>query len=100
MPRALNGAGHELREEANESCKPEKISLAMHFAEVKINCVTQRLEREKGDAHRQQVMKPERHECRRVGEPQRNMQPGKQAIEVLGNKPRILEEEQQREIVY
>ena len=66
MPGALDGAGHQLRKETNKGGEAEKIALAMHFAEIKIDGVTQRLEREERDPDREQVFETKRHDGRGI----------------------------------
>src|SRR5439155_25779622 len=55
MPGALDRAGHQLRKETNKGGEAKKVALAVYFAEVKINGVTQGLEGEEGDPDRKQV---------------------------------------------
>src|ERR1035437_1846330 len=99
MPRALNWASHQLREEAHERGKTEEVALPMHVAQIEIDGVAQGLEGEERDANREQVLKAERHESGRIGQMQGDMDPGKDAVQVLRNEPRILEEKQQCEVV-
>ena len=99
MPGALDRARHELREEADERGEAEEVALAMHVAQVEIDGVAQRLEGEERDADREQVLKAERHERGGIGQLQRDMEPGEDAVQVLRNEAGVLEEEQQGEVV-
>src|SRR5512133_4341504 len=72
MPGPLVGAGHQLREKAHKGGEAQEIPFALHIAEVEIDRVTQRLERKKRDAYREQVIKPERHQGRRIGQLERD----------------------------
>ena len=65
---ALDGTGHELRKETNEGGKTQKISFAVNFPKIEINRVTEGLECEEGDPHREQVLKTERHQRRRISQ--------------------------------
>ena len=95
MTRPLDGTRHQLREEADEGGKTQQAPLAMDFAEVEINRVTQRLEGEKRDARGQQIHEAQGHEGRRIGQLQGKMDPGKHRVQVLNHEPGVLEKEQQ-----
>src|ERR1035437_2822452 len=96
MPGALDRPGHELREEANEGGKAEEIALAMHLSEVEINRVAKGLKGEEGEADRQQVLETKGHQYGRVGQLQRHVEPGEQDVQILREKARVFEEDEQR----
>src|SRR6266511_4757026 len=59
---ALDRTRHELREEADERRKAQEVPFPLHVSQVEVDRVAQRLESEKGDADRQQILESERHE--------------------------------------
>jgi hypothetical protein len=66
MPGTLDRTSHELWKKTHERGKAKKVPFPMHSAQVKVNRVTQGLERKKRDADREQVVETEGHERRRI----------------------------------
>ena len=95
----LDRTGHELREEADECGKPQEIPLPRHLSQVKVDGVAHRLEREKRNPHRQHIFPPVRHQRRGIGKSDRRMHGGEEMVEVLLDKSRVFEKEQQRRLL-
>src|SRR5207244_11459161 len=80
---ALDRAGHELREKTDKRREAQEMPFPLHVPEVEIDRVAQRLESEKGDAHRQQVLESERHERGRIRQLRRNVERRENAVQIL-----------------
>src|SRR4051812_9179277 len=91
---SLDGAGHELREEADEGRKPEEPALALDIAQIEVDGIAHRLEREERYPDRQRIGESRRHERGRIGKVVGPMEPALHEIEVLDDESGVLEEQQ------
>ena len=99
MRGAFNRARHQLRKERYEGGEAEEIAFALNESAIKIDGVAQRLKCEKGNSDRQHICRPEGHQRRRIGQARRNMAGCEDRINVLDEKPRILEKDKNRKVV-
>src|SRR5689334_18439453 len=99
MSRSFDRTGHQLREKADKRGKAQKIAFAMNFAKVEIDRVAERLEREKRNAHGQQVLETKGHEPRRIRGLERNMKRPETGIEVIDEKSGVFKKDQQRQVI-
>src|SRR6266516_5120436 len=91
--------GHELREEADEGREAQEIPLPLHVSQVEVDRVAQRLEGEKGNAHRQQILESERHERGWIRQLHRGVERGENGVQGVHDEAGVYEEKQKGEII-
>src|SRR5262249_25582041 len=68
VPGPFDWPGHQLREEADKRGKAQEVSFASYVAQVEVDGVAHRLEREKGDANGKNIMKAVGHKRGWIGQ--------------------------------